>query len=278
MLSATPSAGRLQNRSAGAKQVVLAAIGSGWVGRRTASVIVPAGGYVTFSVSDGTWVGASEVRVAVNGGAATAVASAPTGTSRAVIVPPATASYQAATTVRAQTAESALPASQARLEVSYDAKHWSSLGSFASRGADGYLAKSIKLSRNAYLRVRVLSSTGRQGSVSAAERILVRPYMRTPIAPSTMSRSSSYTVYGYLKPRHASGSYPVRIYKYRYVGGEWKSYGYVKAKASNYSSYTKYSVKVKLTTRGRWRLRAYAPSDATHASTWSSGYDYVTVK
>lgn len=278
VLSATPSAGHLENRSAGTKWVKLAVMGSGWVGRRTASVSVPAGGFVDFSATTGLPVGSSQVRVAVNGGIAATVKSLVMGTSRAVILPPASTSYQVATTIRAQTAESALPASQARLEVSSDGKRWSSLGSFATRGTDGNLLKSIKLSRNVYLRVRVLSSDSRQGSVSATERIYVRPYVRTPIAPSTMSRYASYTVYGYLKPRHASGSYPVRIYKYRYVGGEWKAYGYVKAKASNYSSYTKYSVRVKLTAKGRWRLRAYAPADTSHASTWSRGYDYVTVK
>ena len=60
--------------------------------------------------------------------------------------------------------------------------------------------------------------------------------------------------------------------------GKWKSYGYVKAKASNYKSYTKYSARLSLTSKGAWRLRAYAPADSEHAKTWSSKYDYVTVK
>lgn len=102
--------------------------------------------------------------------------------------------------------------------------------------------------------------------------------VRNPIAPTTMSRTKFYTVYAYLKPRHAPGSYPVLIYKYRNVSGKWKSYGSAKAKAANYSSYTKCAVKLKLTTKGKWRLRAYAPGDSYHVATWSSGYDYVTVK
>jgi hypothetical protein len=105
-----------------------------------------------------------------------------------------------------------------------------------------------------------------------------RADVRTPVAPSKMSRKKSYTVHGYLKPRHVSGTYPVRIYKYRYVSGHWRSYGYVRAKASNYKSYTKYSAKLKLTKKGRWRVRAYAPTDAGHAASWSGGYDYATVK
>lgn len=99
----------------------------------------------------------------------------------------------------------------------------------------------------------------------------------TPHAPSTMSRSRYYTIYGYLKPRHASGGYPVRIYRYRYVSGHWKSYGFVNAKASNYSTYTRYSRSIKLPYRGKWKVRAYAPADSGHSAAWSSGSDYITV-
>ena len=100
----------------------------------------------------------------------------------------------------------------------------------------------------------------------------------TPVAPKTMKKSKSYTVYGSLKPKHTSGTKPVRIYKYKKVSGKWKSYGYVKATASNYSTYTRYKVKMKLTSKGSWRMRAYAPADSKHAATWSSKYDNVTVK
>jgi hypothetical protein len=112
---------------------------------------------------------------------------------------------------------------------------------------------------------------------SGVVRIVPKAYLSNPAAPSKMSRKRSYTVYGYLKPRHASGTYAVRVYKWRYSGGKWRSAGYAKAKVVNYSSYSKYSVSLKLTTKGKWRLAAYH-ADAGHAASWSSGYDYVTVK
>ena len=70
----------------------------------------------------------------------------------------------------------------------------------------------------------------------------------------------------------------MRIYRYRYVRGTWRKYGYVSAPVSNYSSYSKYSHSLKLRYTGRWRLRAYAPADTLHAGAWSRGYDYVTVE
>ena len=78
-------------------------------------------------------------------------------------------------------------------------------------------------------------------TISATFSLKPAATVYTPRAPSTMSHSRYYTIYGYLKPRQTAGSYPGRIYKYRYVSGHWKSYGYVSAKASNYSTYTKYS-------------------------------------
>ncbi len=111
-----------------------------------------------------------------------------------------------------------------------------------------------------------------------ASAVKPTPTLSNPVAPATMSHTRSYTVYATLKPRHAAGSYPVRIYKYRLVSRKWRSYGYVRAKATNYSTYTKASVRLKLTTRGKWRLRAYAPADSAHSAKWSSRYDYVTVK
>jgi len=118
-----------------------------------------------------------------------------------------------------------------------------------------------------------LSSTVRLG------RVLPKVYVQTPKAPTKMSRKKYYTVYGVLKPKHTTGSHPVRVYKWKKTSsGKWKSYGYVNARAYDSAGYTKYSRKMRLKYRGTWRLRAYAPADSGHASAWSSGYDYVKVK
>jgi beta-lactam-binding protein with PASTA domain/alpha-tubulin suppressor-like RCC1 family protein len=100
-----------------------------------------------------------------------------------------------------------------------------------------------------------------------------------PVAPATMRKTRYYYVYGSLRPKRTAGTYPVRIYKWRKTStGSWKSYGYVLAKASDYSTYTRYAKSLKLAYSGRWRLRAYAPATGGYLAAWSSGYDYVTVK
>lgn len=156
---------------------------------------------------------------------------------------------------------------------------FSASGVSAVTAADGsYSLRHVPRSKTFY-RVRFAGQAGAFLEATSVIRAATpRAYVRTPIAPRTMRAGRTSTVYGYLKPRHTAGTYPVRIYRYRYVGGKWKRYGYVKAKASSYSSYTKYTAKVKLPYRGRWRLRAYHPADSAHAASWSGGFDYVTVR
>jgi hypothetical protein len=145
-------------------------------------------------------------------------------------------------------------------------------------GADGSFAFSVKPSTKTYYRVRFAASTDYCESYSTSVFAMPVAYAGVPHSAPTMSHSKTYSAYGYLKPRHSSGTYPVRIYLYRHLSTGWKSYGYVKAKASNYSSYSKCTAKLKLAYKGKWRLRLYAPADSGHAASWSEDYRYVTVK
>ncbi len=149
--------------------------------------------------------------------------------------------------------------------------------------ASGQFSITVKPSNATYYRVKSPGSASvRSSSLSGYVKVTAAPSVGTPRAPSKMKRLKYYTVYGYLKPRHTKGSYPVLIYKWRKTSsGSWKSYGSVKAKAYDYksgsTSITKYSVKMRLTKSGKWRLRALHPADALHIKKWSTGYDYVTV-
>ena len=106
--------------------------------------------------------------------------------------------------------------------------------------------------------------------------IRVKADVSTPIAPARAKKGASFAAYGYLKPTHVAGTYPVRIYAVSPAEGRWVSKGYVKAKARDFSTYTKYVTSMRLPSAGRWRLRAYH-SCADHIGTWSS-YRYVTVR
>lgn len=97
----------------------------------------------------------------------------------------------------------------------------------------------------------------------------------TPSAPAKVTHSRAFTVSGTIKPRHTSGAKAIKLCFYHSESGHWVLRKTVTAKGSNYKSYSKYSVKVSLSSKGKWRVRSYH-SDSKHAPTYS-GWRNVTV-
>jgi len=159
-----------------------------------------------------------------------------------------------------------------------DGTKWSHVGSADtdSRGAASLSVTPSRISATSY-RARYSGVPAYLAISSSSVSVKSRVDLQNPKAPSKMRRGAKKTVYGYMLPRHTSGTSPVRLYLYRYEGGRWKSYGYVKAKASDLLGYTKYSAKISFPKTGSWRVRAYAPADTAHAATWSPSYDVVKV-
>jgi len=102
--------------------------------------------------------------------------------------------------------------------------------------------------------------------------------LTTPKRPSSAKKNRSFTTYGFLKPAHAKYSVPVKVKAYRYERGKWVCRRTFSAKAYDYHGYTKYVAKVKLPYTGKWKLRANAPSDAQHYSTWTAYTKYFRVR
>lgn len=100
----------------------------------------------------------------------------------------------------------------------------------------------------------------------------------TPVAPATMYKGHAKTIYGYVYPRHTSGTYLVTLQFFKKnSAGAWVYDHSVYAKRStSYATKTKYSASTSLASKGKWRVRAMH-WDATHAPTYS-GFDYITVK
>lgn len=179
-------------------------------------------------------------------------------------------------TARASDASSGLPASGVLTIERYTSAGWTTVK--VSQGATDAVSVSLRIEAAQTYRARFGGSLAHEPAESS--HLTVKPYasVTTPIAPAVMYRTKAAPVHGYLKPRHQAGTYPVRIYRWRKTASGWRSYGYVAARASNYSTYSRYAASLRLPYAGTWRLRAYAVADAGHAATWSSGYDYVTVR
>ena len=100
----------------------------------------------------------------------------------------------------------------------------------------------------------------------------------TPIALFNVSRGHLLTVYGYVAPRHTSGTYLVTLKFYlKDSRGAWVYHHSVRARRYAYSSTrTRYRAIISLPHAGQWRVRAMH-EDATHATSYS-GYHYITVR
>ncbi|HET6351613.1 MAG TPA: hypothetical protein VFG89_05740 [Coriobacteriia bacterium] len=155
---------------------------------------------------------------------------------------------------------------------------WADVASAVS-GADGAVLFTVKPGVKTTYRLSYAGTPKAYDTITSAP-VLIAPHPKvgTPVAPKSVKKSRYFSVYGSLKPKHSKGTKPVRIYKFKKVGTKWVSKGYVKAKAYNYKGYTRYKVRMRLTSKGSWRLQAYAIPDSKHSDSWSAKYDSVKVK
>jgi hypothetical protein len=162
------------------------------------------------------------------------------------------------------------------VQYSYDNKAWKPLGT-ATTSPSGFFSYSAAPVRTTYYRTSFAGDAFYLASTPTVTSVRPRVFLSAPAASSKMHYRRTYSVSGYIKPRHAAGTRPVRLLAYRYQSGKWVYRRSFYATAYNYSSYTKYKASVKLPYKGRWRIRAYHPSDPLNWATYS-GYRYSTVR
>jgi hypothetical protein len=162
------------------------------------------------------------------------------------------------------------------VQYSYDAKIWSTLTTL-NTDALGNANYAYQPSRIVYVRVSAAGNDHYLATTGPALRLLVSPSMGIPSTPAKVTHSRSFTIYGYLKPRHASGAKNVSLKIYRQVSGKWKLYKTVSAKNANYSSYTKYSVSTSVPYKGSWRVYAYYAGTSSFAA-FTTGYRTFSAK
>lgn len=170
-----------------------------------------------------------------------------------------------------------VPAKSVSLEILSGAT-WTA-ASVAVTNADGtFTLYSPALDRARIMRVvfngdiKFLPTTCRQ------IRIVPRVHMSAPVAPAVMVHGRAYVVWGYLKPKHPSGTKPVRILCYQRQSGKWVLRRTYLAKVNTVTSgLSRYKASIRLPSAGRWRIRAYHAADQYNAAT-HSGWRYRRVK
>jgi hypothetical protein len=134
-------------------------------------------------------------------------------------------------------------------------------------GSVGTCSMTVRPTASTYYRLRFVAGegSGYGSSLSNLVRLGVRPVLGTPKAPAAVRAGRSFTVYGALSPRFPAGQQSVQIKVYRLKNRHWVSAGLVSATNANSGRTTRYSAKVKLTTKGKYRFRAYTIPTATWA-------------
>jgi hypothetical protein len=175
-------------------------------------------------------------------------------------VPTAVLAYGGTGAVIAVSAEdlhgAAAPDRRIVLQYSYDKVRWSELTSLTT-DATGCASFAYKPARTVWVRPVAVADLRNAAATGAAVRIAVAPSLGRPAVAATVTHSRTFTISGYLKPRHAKNAHDVTIKLYRLVKTTWKYYKTVTCTNANYSSYTRFSVRTSVPYSGSWRAYAY---------------------
>ena len=161
--------------------------------------------------------------------------------------------------------------------------HWVDLETLTTSsvaGSVGACELTVTPTASTYYRLRFVAGlgSGYGGSLSLIVRVGVRPVLGTPKVPSSVRAGKSFTVYGTLNPRLPAGQKTVTIKVYRYKNRRWTFTRKFSATNADSGASTRYSVKVKLTTKGKYRFLAYTAPTVTWAEDTTKLSKVLTVR
>jgi hypothetical protein len=160
---------------------------------------------------------------------------------------------------------------------------WVNVETLTTSSVDGSVGKctlSITPTRPTYYRLRFVAgpASAYGDSLSVVVRVGVRPAVSTPKVRRRVRAGRSFTVYGTLKPHFPAGQKTVKVKIYRYKNRRWVYVRRVAATNVDFGTYTKYKAKLRFTTKGKYRFRAYTVATAIWAGDTTGLSTVLTVK
>ncbi len=113
-----------------------------------------------------------------------------------------------------------------------------------------------KAERNYYWHMVFDGTPDYLGKTSNVVLVKVRPALGKPACPVSIKAGKKFSVSGALKPKAVAGSRTVKVKAQRYASGKWRTYKSYTATNADSGSYSKYSVKIKITRKGKFRFSA----------------------
>jgi hypothetical protein len=173
-------------------------------------------------------------------------------------------------------AEAFTAGQQVRAEWSYDGSTWTLLQLLDPSATFTY-SVAVQPTRKTMYRLVFEGDATHAAVTSAAVTVTPKVKLGKPVAPSSVKKGKAFTAYGDLVPKAAAGSHTVKIRCYLKHSGVWKLKKTVTTTNKNYQSYSRYSAKFALPTKGSWKLVAYAAATSKYAET-TSGSEYLKVR
>ena len=147
-------------------------------------------------------------------------------------------------------------------------------------GSVGTWVLTVTPTGSTYYRLRFVAAAGSgYGSLqSYYVRVSVRPVLGVPRVPLSVRVRKSFTVRGTLHPHFPAGQKTVQINVYRYTKRHWALTRQIAATNTDSGSKTSYGINVKLTSKGKYRFRAYTVATLTWAADTTPLSKVLTVK
>ena len=96
--------------------------------------------------------------------------------------------------------------------------------------------------------------------------VKVRAAVGKPACPKSVRAGKRFTVSGALKPRFPKGARTVTVKAQRYANGKWRPYQSYKATNADAGAYSKYSVRIMISKKGKYRFYGTTVATSTLAA------------
>ena len=170
-------------------------------------------------------------------------------------------------------AEAFAAGQRVNLESSTDGATWTAFPDQLSPVTSFTYGASVNPTQKTRYRLVFAGDGVHQEKASDPVTVTPRVQLGTPVAPRSVKKGAKFSVHGSLAPKQLPGSRTVKIKCYAKQSGVWKLKTTVTATNRDYQTASRYSVKLSLPAKGRWKLVAGYAANATYAETLSApGY------
>jgi hypothetical protein len=169
-------------------------------------------------------------------------------------------------------AEPIQPVDQQQIRVDYSATSgapWllaATVTNTAAPYSSGAYTYSWTAERNYYWRFVYEGTAEWAPQTSSFVLVKVKAAVGKPACPKSVKAGKKFTVSGSLKPRFPKGAKTVTLKAQRYANGKWKAYKSYKATNADSGAYTRYSVKLKISKKGKYRFYGTTAATSTLAA------------